>query len=103
MTTRRAAPLLAERLPLYATDRELSVAVLGERASDWPLVLKMYERHGFPPIRPLMRGRYVPAVLEFFDRVEGVDAAVGDGLWIEQRPQASNGVRARKVRLSRIG
>jgi hypothetical protein len=70
MTRPRNATLSA--LPLYATDEELAQAILGKRANDWPMLLALYEPRGFPKISPLTGGRYVPAVLQFFDAKEGV-------------------------------
>ena len=64
--------LTINALPLYATDKELAPAILGKRAKDWSMLLRLYEPRGFPKISPLTGGRYVPAVIQFFDAKEGV-------------------------------
>ncbi len=73
MTARRHLPLPIDRLPLYATDRELAPAIMGERAAEWPARVRFYIASGrFPRINALMGGRYVPAVIAFFDGEEGI-------------------------------
>ena len=60
-------------LPLFATDAELGVALLGRaRASLWGNLAQAFEREGLPRNDPLMGGRYVPAVKAFFDRQYGL-------------------------------
>jgi hypothetical protein len=55
-------------LPLFASEKELATALLGqERASEWRALVPLYEKRGFPKIDPLMGGRYTPAVKAFFD------------------------------------
>jgi hypothetical protein len=61
-----------DALPLYATDTELAKAILGPRAKEWKRVVALYEGKGLPHINVLMCGRFVPAVLKFFDHLEGV-------------------------------
>ena len=69
----RWLPQLIDAIPLYATDRELAPALFGERAKEvWPFFVALCLHRGLPPIRPITKGRYVPAVLQFLDRVEGV-------------------------------
>ena len=99
--TRRAAPLLVDRLPLYATDRELAPAILGERAAEWQSRIRFFEFKGLPKVNALMGGRYVPAVLAFFDRFESDRVSLPDGnggekSWTQpaSRRRASSGVRA---------
>jgi hypothetical protein len=68
-----SAPLLAERLPLYATDPELRAAIFGARAKD-PLCGNAYtqftKRPDFPRLHPVLGGRHVPSVLAWFERYE---------------------------------
>jgi hypothetical protein len=56
-----------DTLPLFASDRDIGRALLGERAKEWPHIALLYERKGFPRIDPVMGGRYTPAVKAFFD------------------------------------
>jgi len=68
-----AADVKLEDLPLYATDKDLAVVILGERAAKmWPGIAKHFEGRGLPPIDSLFGGRYVPAVVKFFDAMNGV-------------------------------
>jgi hypothetical protein len=60
-------------LPLFADDAAIGQALLGvARAGEWPSLVPIYERRGFPAIDPIMRGRYVPAVKAFFDLEYGI-------------------------------
>ena len=64
--TRR--PLAFDELPLFASEYDLAVALLGAaRSGAWRDIAPLYERRGLPKIDPLMEGRYVPAVKAFFD------------------------------------
>lgn len=67
---------LLSKLPLFATDREIAVAVVGkERASMYiKAVIPMLERSGFPRIDPLHDGRPVPLVRRFYDGYFGITA-----------------------------
>jgi hypothetical protein len=63
-------------LPLFADDTALGSALLGlPRAGEWTNIVPIYERRGFPKVDPVMGGRYVPAVLAFFDREYGIGGA----------------------------
>ncbi|WJR68144.1 hypothetical protein QTA58_05130 [Neorhizobium sp. CSC1952] len=64
------------KLPLFATDRELAVAIVGkERAAMWiKTVIPQLERSGFPRIDPLHDGRPVPLVKKFYDGYFGITA-----------------------------
>jgi len=70
---KRAAPLLADRLPLYATDAELCAVILGERAIE-PACLAAYRhvttQRSFPRFNAVLGGRHVPSVLAWFDQFE---------------------------------
>lgn len=83
-----------ETLPLFATDRELGVALLGAaRVKEWCSLAPALEERGLPRVDGLMGGRYVPAVKAFFDRQYGLGeqpAAAPDGgedltIWANKR------------------
>jgi hypothetical protein len=65
-----------DRLPLFATDRELAIAVVGkDRATMWiKAVIPQLERKGFPRIEPLHDGRPVPLVKKFYNGYFGITA-----------------------------
>lgn len=76
-----------DELPLYANDKELAEAVLGPtRAKAWPMLVKLFEPRGFPPIDCLTGGRYVPGVRQFLDAINGVTtmAPAKDGEELDQ-------------------
>jgi hypothetical protein len=84
--------LTVSQLPLFATDKELAPAILGSRAKEWPMIARHYEGRGLPAIDSLFGGRYVPAVVKFFDALNGVtgDAPFPakdgpEGIWHTQR------------------
>jgi hypothetical protein len=61
-------------MPLYPSEDEIARAVLGARAAAWPAKAAYLEaKHNMPRIDPLMGGRYWPAMLQFFDRLNGMD------------------------------
>jgi hypothetical protein len=71
---RAAAASSIEWLPLFATDEVIGVALLGaERVQEWRQIAPMLEARGLPRIDQLMGGRYVPAVIAFFDHLYGLD------------------------------
>ncbi|MDX1195291.1 hypothetical protein GOL96_29785 [Sinorhizobium medicae] len=76
---------LLSQLPLFATDQQLAVAIVGkDRASMWvKTVIPQLERKGFPRIDPLHDGRSVPLVRKFYDGYFGItagfNAAAPDG------------------------
>jgi hypothetical protein len=54
---RQAGHPRLDDLPLFADDLVLGAALLGEaRASEWPNLVPMYERRGFPKVDPVMGG-----------------------------------------------
>lgn len=63
-------------LPLFATDQELAVAIVGkERATMWvKTVIPQLERKGFPRVDALHDGRPVPLVKKFYDGYFGITA-----------------------------
>ena len=90
---------LLSQLPLFATDQQLAVAIVGkERASMWvKAVIPQLEKKGFPRIDPLHDGRPVPLVRKFYDGYFGItagfSAAAPDGkedlsIWDRSRRQA---------------
>lgn len=88
------------KLPLFATDREIAIAVVGkERASMFvKVVILQLERKGFLKIDPLHDGRPVPLVRKFYDGYFGItagfSAATPDGeenlgMWKRDRSKKS--------------
>jgi hypothetical protein len=70
---RRRPSLTFAELPLFATDDELGVALLGRaRSAIWRKLASRFEHEGLPRNDPHMGGRYVPAVKAFFDRQYGL-------------------------------
>lgn len=58
-----------DQLPLYPTEEQLALALLGpERAKEWPTIAKTEEKAGLPRISHQYGGRYRPAVKAFYDR-----------------------------------
>ena len=63
-----------ESLPLFAPDSVLGAALLGpDRVQEWRQIAQMLEARGLPKVDPVMGGRYVRAVIAFFDRLYGLD------------------------------
>ncbi len=62
-----------DELPIFATDKELAEAFLGKRAYLWSMIVSHYEGRGLPAVDSLFGGRYVPAVVKFFDTLNGVN------------------------------
>lgn len=60
--------------PLYMTDEQIAIAVLGEdRAHEWPAILAHLESENadrLPPISTLMGGRFWPHVVQYLDMLE---------------------------------
>ena len=68
-----ARPLPFNKLPLFATDEQLSIALLGPgHLVTFRNLLPILERRGFPKIDTLIGGRYSPAVKAFFDAEYGL-------------------------------
>jgi hypothetical protein len=95
-------PLKIDALPLYATDTELAKAILGSRAKSWKGFAALYEGKGLPKVNELMGGRFVPAVLKFFDHYEGVtsgapiparDGSEDPSSWSSRKPRGRPGNR----------
>jgi hypothetical protein len=63
-----------QALPLFATDAVLGAALLGDdRVQEWRQMVPLLEAHGLPKVDHLMGGRYVRAVVAFFDHRYGLD------------------------------
>jgi hypothetical protein len=62
--------------PFYVDDDLRARIVLGEHAKRWSEFRPMLEREGLPKARRSMAGLYyLPALLHFFQKREGVSAA----------------------------
>lgn len=58
---------------LFPDEKEIARLVLGPgREKQWREIAQVLEKRNFPPINPLMGGRYFPAVRAFFDHENGV-------------------------------
>jgi hypothetical protein len=65
--------------PLYVDDQLLAEIVLGENARHWRDIRRVFERQGMPtPRASVYHLHYVPAVLDFLDRREGVTSRAVD-------------------------
>jgi hypothetical protein len=63
-----------ELLPLFATDDVIGAALLGaDRVQEWKQMAPLLEARGLPKVDALMGGRYVRAVIAFFDHLYGLD------------------------------
>jgi len=70
-----------EKLALFATDEIVGVLLLGpERWQEWRQIAPLLEARGLPKVDPLMGGRYLPAVIGFFDHLYGLDRGGGPPL-----------------------
>jgi len=67
-----------DALPLFATDKEIAVAVVGRQKSDYwvKVILPSLERSGFPAKDPLHDARAVPLVQRFYDAYFGITAGI---------------------------
>jgi hypothetical protein len=80
-------PGALDRLPLFATDAEISVAVVGrERAEKWrrERLPTLATKAGFPPIDPFHGGRPVALVWKFYQHYMGLAPGGGrqdEGEW----------------------
>ena len=65
-------------LPLFATDTSLGAALLGpDRVSEWLAITPLLEARGMPKVDELMGGRYVRAIIAWFDHEYGLDRGAG--------------------------
>jgi hypothetical protein len=71
---KRAGAIGLYNLPLFATDDEIGSALLGvDRVQEWRQIAGLLEQRGLPKIDSQMGGRYMRAVVAFFDRLYGLD------------------------------
>lgn len=78
-------------LPLFATDKQLAVAIVGRaRAALWlKRTLPILEARGFPHIDALHDGRPVPLVKRYYDNYLGVNASyVSRGASLPEDPDS---------------
>jgi hypothetical protein len=74
MTVSRTKLQLSEPLPLFAADDVLGAALLGPaRVQEWQQIAALLEMHGLPKVDHVMGGRYVRAVVAFFDHQYRLD------------------------------
>lgn len=93
---KRRPSLTFAELPLFATDDELGVALLGRaRSVVWRNLVPSFEQAGLPKNDPQMGGRYVPAVKAFFDHQYGLTVPVTASF--ERQPRRSRD-RAGQIR-----
>jgi hypothetical protein len=65
--------------PLYVDDALLGDIVLGANAPYWDGIRRTFERQGMPGARPSVHHLYyLPAVIKFLDRREGIASAEDD-------------------------
>jgi hypothetical protein len=68
------AKVSIEMLPLFAVDDLIGAALLGAgRVQEWRQIAPILEARGLPKVDHLMGGRYVRAVVAFFDHQYGLD------------------------------
>lgn len=65
-----------DALPLFATDQQIAVAVVGREHSAYyrTAVIPTLEKRGFPAQDPLHMGRAVPLVRKFYEVYFGMTA-----------------------------
>jgi len=62
-----------DSLPLFADDEVIGAALLGaDRVSEWKQMAPLLEARGMPKVDALTGGRYVRAVVAFFDKIYGI-------------------------------
>jgi hypothetical protein len=63
-----------ESLPLFPTEEAIGAMLLGPgREQEWRQIAPLLEARGLPKVDQPMGGRYVRAVVEFFDHLYGLD------------------------------
>ncbi len=87
-----------DALPLFATDKEIAVAIVGRANATYWLtgVLPTLERRGFPAQDPLHTGRAVPLVRKFYEDYFGITAGFAmakpggeEKIWQPKRKRAA--------------
>jgi hypothetical protein len=103
-----------DRLPLFATDLEIAVAIVGKQhASHWKRhILPELEREGFPRYDRLHEGRPVPLVKQFYALYFGITAGIplakpdGEerlGQWSRKRKESEEHVAELRPSADRSG
>ena len=63
-----------DSLPLFADDAAIAAMLLGPgREQEWRQIAPMLEARGLPKVDPTIGGRYVRAVICFFDHQYGLN------------------------------
>jgi hypothetical protein len=89
-----------ESLPLFATDEVIGAALLGaDRVQEWRQMTPMLEARGLPKVDHQMGGRYVRAVVAFFDHQYGLYRS-GDALLAPDGTENFESWRQKKSRRS---
>ena len=71
---KRAGTPSLDNLPLFAADDVLGAVLLGpDRVQEWRQISPLLETRGLPKVDQLMGGRYVRAVVAYFDHRYGLD------------------------------
>jgi len=75
MTRKNQPTITSDDLPLFPSEYQIGVLVLGEaRAGEWPRIAKILEEvDRFPPIDQYVGARYWPAVAGYFHNRWNVD------------------------------
>lgn len=75
MRGRNPPTIAPDALPLFPTEEQIAVLVLGQaRAKEWPRIVKILETvDSFPPIDEHLGARYWPAVVGYFHNRWNVD------------------------------
>jgi hypothetical protein len=64
-------------LPLFPSEEQIADLVLGhERAKEWAQIVAVLEKRGFPKVHPVMGGRKLADVLDFF-AADGANSQTG--------------------------
>jgi hypothetical protein len=104
---------LLDKLPLFATDIEIAVAIVGKaRAERWRKErLPTLERKGFPAVDAFHGGRAVPLVRKFYEAYFGITAGFamakpgGEdrvGMWLGRRLEKRLTMKSDAVRRERM-
>jgi len=68
-------------LPLFAADGAIGAMLLGPgREQEWRQIATLLEGRGLPKVDPMMGGRYVRAVIDFFDHQYGLNRSCASPL-----------------------
>jgi hypothetical protein len=85
---RYSARLTLDDLPLFASDQDLAVAIVGpERVAAFLDALPTLEKRGFPSKSATFGGRYVPLVKRYFEVTWGNATVTPHGGVVVDRPE----------------